>query len=30
MDKGIKNKRDLELIVCRSSGYETRSQKFIY
>ena len=29
MDKVIKNKRDLELVTSRSSGYETSSQKFL-
>ena len=30
MDKSIKNKRDLELVISRSSGYETSSEKFPY
>ena len=30
MDKVIKNKRGLELVNSRSSGYETNSQKFLY
>ena len=30
MDKVIKNKRDLELVPGRSSGYETSSEKFFY
>ena len=30
MDKVIKNKRDLELVTSRSSGYEISSQKFLY
>ena len=30
MEKAIKNKRDLELVISRSSGYETSSQKFSY
>ena len=30
MDKIIKNKRDLELVTSRSSGYETSSEKFLY
>ena len=29
MDKVIKNKRDLELVIGRSSGYETRDNPFI-
>ena len=28
MDKVIKNKRGLELVTCRSSGYETSSKNF--
>ena len=30
MDKVIKNKRGLELVTSHSSGYETRSEKFLY
>ena len=30
MDKSIKNKRGLELVISRSSGYETSSEKFPY
>ena len=30
MDKVIKNKRGLELVTSRSSGYETSSEKFLY
>ena len=30
MDKIIKNKRSLELVTSRASGYETRSVKFLY
>ena len=30
MDNVIKNKRDLELVTSRSSGYEISSQKFLY
>ena len=29
-DKVIKNKRGLELVTSRSSGYKTSSQKFLY
>ena len=30
MGKAIKNKRDLELVTSRSSGFERRSEKFLY
>ena len=30
MDKVIKNKKGLELVTSRSSGYETSSEKFLY
>ena len=30
MDKVIKNKRGLELVTSRSSGYKTSSEKFLY
>ena len=30
MDKIIINKRGLELVTNGSSGYETRSEKFLY
>ena len=30
MDKIIKNKRSLELVTSRSSGYKTRSEIFLY
>ena len=30
MDKVIKNKMGLELVISRSSGYETSSEKFLY
>ena len=30
IDKIVKNKRDLELVTNRSSGYETSSEKFCY
>ena len=29
MDKIIKSKRDLELVIIRSSGYKTSSEKFL-
>ena len=29
IDKVIKNKRDLELVTSRSSGYKTSSEKFL-
>ena len=29
-DKVIKNKRDVELVTSRSSGYKTSSEKFLY
>ena len=30
MDKVTKNKRSLELLTSRSSGYETNPEKFLY
>ena len=30
MDKVIKNKRDLELVTCCSSGHKAKSEKFLY
>ena len=30
VDKIIKNKRGLELVISRYSGYETSSEKFLY
>ena len=30
MDKIIQNQRGLELVIGRSSGYKTSSEKFLY